>query len=282
MMHGKTELPPTVLEPGRALTRYWTDLWRFRELFFFLAWRDFTVRYKQTLVGILWAVLRPLVTMLVLVFVFRNLAGLSSGDVPYAIMVFAGTLPWQLFSNALSDSSNSVVSNSALISKVYFPRLIVPGSAVVVGLVDFTITLVVLAGLMLWFQFAPTWHLLFLPFFVVVAFLAALGPGLLVTALNVRYRDFRFVLPFVIQFGLFLTPVGFNSALVMEKYGETGFLLYSLNPMVGVIDGFRWAICGTGTVYLPGFLLSMGVVFAFLWAGLAYFRATERTFADII
>lgn len=281
-MPGKTDVPTTVLEPGRAAARYWADLWRYRELFLFLAWRDITVRYKQTVVGILWALLRPLITMLVLVFVFQNLAGLSSGDVPYAIMVFAGTLPWQLFASALSDSSNSVVSNAALISKVYFPRLIVPGSAVVVGLVDFTISLTVLAGLMLWFQFVPTWHLLFLPGFIAVAFLAALGPGLLVTALNVRYRDFRFVLPFVVQFGLFLSPVGFDSALVMEKYGETGFLLYSLNPMVGVIDGFRWAICGTGTIYLPGFLLSMGVVLAFLWAGLTYFRATERTFADVI
>ncbi len=281
-MSAKSELPTTVLEPGRTAARYWGDLWRYRELFLFLAWRDITVRYKQTVVGILWALLRPLITMLVLVFVFRNLAGLSSGDVPYAIMVFAGTLPWQLFASALSDSSNSVVSNAALISKVYFPRLIVPGSAVVVGLVDFTISLTVLAGLMVWFQFLPSWNIVFLPGFMAVAFLAALGPGLLVTALNVRYRDFRFVLPFVVQFGLFLSPVGFDSALVLEKYGETGFLLYSLNPMVGVIDGFRWAICGTGTVYLPGFFLSMGVVLVFLWAGLAYFRATERTFADVI
>lgn len=281
-MPGKTELPLTVLEPGRTAVRYWGDLWRYRELFLFLAWRDITVRYKQTVVGILWALLRPLITMLVLVFVFRNLAGLSSGDVPYAVMVFAATLPWQLFTSALSDSSNSVVSNAALISKVYFPRLIVPGSAVVVGLVDFTISLTILAAIMVWFQFWPSWQIIFLPGFVVIAFLAALGPGLLVTALNVRYRDFRFVMPVVVQFGLFLSPVGFDSALVMEKYGETGFLLYSLNPMVGVIDGFRWAICGTGTIYLPGFLLSMGIVLAFLWAGLAYFRATERTFADVI
>jgi len=268
-----------ILEPGRAERRYWRDLWRYRELFYFLAWRDLLVRYKQTVIGVAWALLRPFLTMVVFTVVFGKIAKLPAGNVPYPILVFAGMLPWQFFSNALSESSNSLIGNANLISKVYFPRMIVPAGAVIVGFVDFMISFLIMAGLMVWYGFLPGIQILTLPLWILLAFLAAIGPGLFITALNVKYRDFRYVIPFVVQFGLYVSPVGFRSDVVPEKWR----LLYSLNPMVGVIDGFRWAICGGEFNLLnSGFLVSIGITLFFLWFGIRYFRATEKTFADVI
>lgn len=272
------------LEAGRAEKHYWLDLWRYRELFIILALRDISVRYKQTAIGIVWALLQPFLTMIIMTVIFGKVAGLhSEGTAPYAIMVFAAMLPWMFFSSALSSASQSMVGNANLISKVYFPRLIIPASAVVTSFADFLISFLILIGMMIWYGFAPTWNILALPLFIGVAFLAALGPGLLITALNVKYRDFRYVIPFLIQFGLYASPVGFSSTVIREKLGDKLFLLYSLNPMVGVIDGFRWAILGHNSpIYLPGFFLSLLVVGLFLVLGVWYFRKTEKSFADII
>lgn len=268
-----------VLEAGRTERHYWGDLWRYRELFFFLAWRDILVRYKQTAIGILWALGRPILTMLVFTFVFNKLVQLPSQGVPYPILVFAALLPWQFFANAFTGSGDSLISNASMISKVYFPRLVIPASAVIVSLVDFLISGLILFGLMGWYGFTPSVRILTLPLFVLVAFAAALGSGLWVAALNVRYRDFRIVVPFVVQFGLYLSPVGFSSDIVPDQWR----LLYSLNPMVGVIDGFRWAILGGDTrLYWPGFLLSLSLVTVILVSGVSYFRKTEKTFADVI
>jgi lipopolysaccharide transport system permease protein len=269
-----------VLEPGRAERHYWRDLWAYRELFAILAWRDVTVRYKQTVIGVAWAIVRPFVTMVILTIVFDRIAGLPRGSAaPYPVMVFAGMLPWFLFSSILTDASSSIVGNANLIGKVYFPRIIIPASTVVTALVDFSINLLMLAGLMAWYAFVPSWRLLLLPGFVILAVLASLGPALFITAMNVRYRDFRYIIPFIVQFGLYVSPVGFSSVVVPEHWR----FWYSLNPVVGVIDGFRWCILGgDSTLYLPGFLLSLSVVALFLWIGAAYFRRTERTFADLI
>lgn len=268
-----------IIEAGRAERHYWHDLWRYRELFFFLAWRDILVRYKQTVIGLAWALLRPFLTMLVFTLVFNKLAKLPSDGVPYPIMVFAALLPWQFFSNAFSGAGDSLIGNSSMISKVYFPRLVIPASAVIVSFVDFLISGVILVGLMFWYGFMPGWHLLALPLFVFVAFAAAMGAGLWVAALNVKYRDFRYIVPFVVQFGLYVSPVGFSSAIVPDKWR----LLYSVNPMVGVIDGFRWAILGGNTqLYWPSFLLSLVLVTVLLITGVFYFRKTERGFADLI
>lgn len=271
--------PELIIEAGRAERQYWRDLWRYRELFYFLAWRDILVRYKQTAIGVAWALLRPFLTMVVFTVVFGRIAKLPSNGVPYPILVFAAMLPWQFFSTSLAEASNSLVGNANLISKVYFPRLIIPAGAVITSLVDFFISFVLLAVLMAWYRFMPDWRIFALPVFTVIAFVAALGPGLYLTALNVKYRDFRYVIPFIVQFGLFISPVGFSSEVIPEKWR----LLYSINPMVGVIDGFRWSICGRGAaLYLPGFILSMAVTGFFLWLGIWYFRRTEKTFADVI
>jgi lipopolysaccharide transport system permease protein len=268
-----------VIEAGRTERHYWRDLWRYRELFFFLAWRDILVRYKQTVIGIVWALGRPLLTMLVFTLVFSKLAKLPSGGVPYPILVFAALLPWQFFSSAFSGAGESLVSNAGMISKVYFPRLVIPASAVIVAFVDFLISLIILVGLMIWYGFAPNLRMLTLPLFIFVAFAAAMGTGLWFAALNVKYRDFRIIVPFVVQFGLYISPVGFSSTIVPEQWR----LLYSMNPMVGVIDGFRWAILGGDTrLYWPGFLLSLALVFVILATGIFYFRKTEKTFADVI
>jgi lipopolysaccharide transport system permease protein len=269
-----------VLEPGRAERNYWSDLWHYRELFAILAWRDVAVRYKQTVIGVAWAIVRPVLTMIVFTVIFGGLAKLpSDGDIPYPVLVFAGMLPWFLFSSILSDASNSLVGNANLISKVYFPRLIVPASAGVVALVDFTVNIAILFALMAWFGVVPNWQIIFLPAFVALAFLASLGPALWITALNVKYRDFRFIIPFIVQFGLYVSPVGFSSAVVPEQWR----FLYSLNPVVGVIDGFRWCLLGgESQLYLPGFLASLVVVTLLLWFGIHYFRKTERTFADLV
>ncbi|MDD2808213.1 ABC transporter permease [Rhodoferax sp.] len=269
-----------IIEKGLADHHYWGDLWRYRELFFVLAWRDVSVRYKQTVIGLVWALIQPLLTMIVFTVIFSKVAKLpTDGVAPYALLVYAGLLPWQLFSTALTGASGSLIGNANLISKVYFPRLIVPTAAVVVSFVDFLISFVILIGLMLWYQFLPGWQILTLPFFVVMAFLASLGPGLWITALNVKYRDFRYIIPFMVQFGLYVSPVGFSSAVVPEGWR----LLYSLNPVVGVIDGFRWAILGGEShLYLPGFLLSWGIISLFLWLGIRQFRKMEKSFADLI
>jgi lipopolysaccharide transport system permease protein len=274
------EEPVLVLEPGRADRQYWTDLWRYRELFVILAWRDLSVRYKQTVIGIVWAILRPLLTMAVFTVVFGRVAKLpTDGGAPYALMVFAAMLPWSLFSTALGDASNSLIANANLVSKVYFPRMIVPAAAIVTAFTDFLVSFVILAALMAHYRFTPGWHLLLLPGFTLLALLASLGPGLWITALNVKYRDFRYVIPFVVQLGLYVSPVGFSSSVVPEKWR----LLYHLNPMVGVIDGFRWCILGGGSpLYMPGFSLSLVVVAFFLWLGIRRFRKMERSFADMI
>ena len=270
-----------ILEPGRANKNYWTDLWSYRELFLILAWRDVSVRYKQTIIGVGWAVLRPFLTMVVFTVIFGRVAGLpSDGDAPYALMVFAAMLPWTLFSSSLGEASNSLIGNASLISKVYFPRLIVPTATLVTAFVDFLISFVILLGLMIYYQFAPCWNLLLLPVFILLALLASLGPGLWITALNVKYRDFRYVIPFIVQFGLYVSPVGFSSNVIPEQWR----LLYSLNPIVGVIDGFRWCILGgsDSPIYWPGFLLSLTIVAFFLWLGVSRFRKMETTFADLI
>jgi lipopolysaccharide transport system permease protein len=269
-----------VLEPGRAERHYWSDLWAYRELFLILAWRDVAVRYKQTVIGVAWAVVRPFLTMVVFTIVFGRLAGLpSESGAPYPIMVFAGMLPWFLFATILGEASASLVGNANLIGKVYFPRLIIPASSAVVALVDFIVNLGILFGLMLWYRFLPTWRIVLLPAVAMLAMLASLGPAFLLTALNVRYRDFRFIIPFIVQLGLYASPVGFSSAIVPERWR----FWYSLNPVVGIIDGFRWCLLGgESTLYLPGFLLSLGVVALFLWLGIHYFRRTERSFADLL
>ncbi len=269
-----------ILEPGRSEKNYWADLWRYRELFVVLAWRDISVRYKQTVIGILWAIIRPLLTMIVFTVIFGRIAKLpSEGGAPYALMVFAAMLPWSLFSNALSESSNSMIGNANLISKIYFPRIIIPMATLVTAFIDFFISFIILIGIMVYYQFMPGWQITLLPIFIILALLASLGPGLWVASLNVKYRDFRYVIPFVVQFGLYISPVGFSSKIIPEKWQ----LLYSLNPAVGVIDGFRWCILGTqSAIYLPGFFLSLIIIAFFFFVGLFHFRKTEKTFADVI
>jgi lipopolysaccharide transport system permease protein len=269
-----------ILEPGRAERNYWADLWAYRELFAILAWRDVAVRYKQTVIGVAWAIVRPLLTMVIFTVLFGTLARLpSDGATPYPLLVFAGMLPWFLFSSILSDASHSLIGNAALIGKVYFPRLIIPAAAAAVALVDFAVNLVILLGILVWYRFWPGWQIVFLPAFIVLAVLASLGPALYITALNVKYRDFRYIIPFLVQFGLYVSPVGFSSAVIPQEWR----LLYSLNPVVGVIDGFRWCLLGgQSQLYVPGFLGSLAVVAAFLVIGIRYFRKTERTFADVV
>ncbi len=282
-MSGKSELQDRhmlVLEAGRAERHYWRDMWGYRELFSILAWRDVTVRYKQTAIGVLWAIVRPFLTMLVFTIVFGRIAKMpTEGAAPYPLMVFAGMLPWFLFSSILSDASNSLVSNANLIGKVYFPRVIIPTAAAGVALVDFAINFLIFIGMMVWFGSMPNWHIVFLPFFLGLAVAASLGPALFVAALTVKYRDFRFIMPFIVQLGIYVSPVGFSSAAVPDAWR----LWYSLNPMVGIIDGFRWCLLGGQTeLYLPGLLSSLGMAVFFLWLGIRYFRKTEKSFADVI
>lgn len=268
-----------IIEPNRTTVAFFRELLRYRELFYFLAWRDILVRYKQTVIGIAWSVIRPLLTMLVFTIVFGRLARLPNEGVPYPILVFSAMLPWQYFANAMQESSNSLIAESRLISKVYFPRLIVPASSVIVSAVDFLISLALLGLLMLGYGFIPSWTLLFMPFFFLLATLAALGAGFWLSALNVKYRDFRYIVPFLVQFGLYVSPVGFSSSVVPERWR----LLYSLNPMVGVIDGFRWCVQGTASsLYLPGFLISAAISVLAFSSGVWFFRRTERFFADFI
>lgn len=266
------------IEAGRAERQYWRDLWSYRELFYFLAWRDILVRYKQTVIGVAWALIRPLLTMLILTFIFGKLAKMPSGGVPYPILVFCGMLPWQFFATAFSESGSSLVSNAGMISKVYFPRLVVPVSSVITSFVDFLISAVLMVMLMIYYGYAPGPSVILLPAFVILAFGTALGAGLWVSALMVRYRDFRYIVPFVVQFGLYASPVAFSSNVIPEQWR----LLYSMNPMVGVIDGFRWSILGERYIYWPGFCISVAGVTLMIISGIWYFRRTERTFADVI
>lgn len=269
-----------VLEPNRIEKQYWKDLWQYRELFAILAWRDIAVRYKQTFIGVAWALIRPFLTMIVFTVIFGRLAKLpSDGNAPYAILVFAGMLPWQFFSTALTSCSESLISNSNLLTKVYFPRLIVPVAAVITSFVDFLISFLILVGLMIWFHWMPSWRLLTLPIWVAIAFAASMGSGLWLASLNVQYRDFRYVVPFLVQFGLYVSPVGFSSSIVPDKWQ----MLYALNPMVGVIEGFRWAIIGKGaTINFSGSWLSMGIVALLMITGVRQFRRMEKRFADVI
>lgn len=269
-----------VIEPKQKETHYWLELWRYRELFRVLMWRDLSVRYKQTVIGVLWALIRPVMAVVIFTIVFGRIAKLpSDGSAPYAVMVFAGMLPWTFFSTGLADASNSLITNANLISKVYFPRIIVPTATIGVALADFLISFCILMLLMAWYRFLPGWHVVFLPFFLLLAFLASLGPSLWITALNVKYRDFRYVIPFVVQFGTYVSPVGFSSSIVPEKWR----LLYSLNPVVAVIDGFRWCLLGNqSTLYLPALVMSVCVTIFFLWFGVSRFRTMEKSFADMI
>lgn len=276
------EKPPgqrVVIRAGASEKNYWRDLWRYRELLYFLAWRDILVRYKQTVAGVAWSVLRPLLTMVVFSFVFGRIAKLPSDGVPYPLLVFTGLLPWQFFATALAESGNSLVGNTNLITKVYFPRMVVPASSVVTSLMDFLITCGLMAALFVFYRFAPAWNVLWLPVFVAMTFAAALGIGLFAAALMAQYRDFRFILPFVVQFGMFVSPVAFKSSVVPENLR----LFYSLNPMVVAIDGFRWALLGGGNLLeTRSFLISSLSTFFLLLGGIWYFRKVERRLADVI
>lgn len=278
------DLPELLIEPGRAEKNYWRDLWRYRELFYFLAWRDILVRYKQTVIGIAWAIVRPLLATVIFTIISGRVAGMKPpGQVPTALIILAAMLPWQFFATAMTEASNSMVGSSNLISKVYFPRLVVPAGAVITSFVDFLITLGLMALFMAYYQFLPDWHLLFLPLFMVLAFGAAFGIGLWLCALNVEYRDFRYIIPFIVQFGIFVSPVIFTSAQIKEKLGEKFAMFYALNPMVGVIDGFQWTLLRAP---VPLDFQELGtailVVFLLVASGVWYFRKMERTFADVI
>ena len=268
-----------VIEANKTEKHYWLDLWRYRELFYFLSWREILVRYKQTAIGIAWSVIRPVLTMVVFTIVFGRLAKLPSGDIPYPILVSIAILPWQFFSTALSDASNSLIVNSNMISKIYFPRMIMPSSSIIVALIDFFVSFVILGILMIWYKFIPSWKIIFMPLFLLISIILSLGAGFLFSAANVKYRDFRYIVPFIIQFGLYISPVGFSSDVVPERFR----FFYSINPMVGVIDGFRWSIIGKGTsLYIPGFIISIILTFIIFILGIIYFRKTENTFADRI
>jgi lipopolysaccharide transport system permease protein len=267
-----------IIEAGASEKNYWKDLWRYRELFYILAWRDLKVRYKQTVIGAAWSIIRPILTTIIFTIIFSRIAKLPSpGAAPYALMVFAGMLPWQFFANSLSESSMSLVGNSNLVSKVYFPRMIIPASSIITSLVDLAISLGILVIMFFIFHYVPHITIILLPLFIFIAFVAAFGVGLYITALNVKYRDFRYIIPFIVQFGLYITPVGFSSSIIPMQWR----MLYSLNPMVGVVDGFRWCILGE-PLYMKGFLISIAISLLFLWLGIWYFRKTEKSFADNI
>jgi len=270
----------TIIKPGRFDRQYWRDIWNYRELFYFLAWRDIKVRYKQTVIGIAWAIIRPVLTMIVFSIVFGRIAGLPSEEgVPYPILVYSALLPWQFFAGSLSETSSSLIGNTNLISKVYMPRLIIPASKIAVCFVDFLISFGILAILMVYYKFIPSIRILFIPLFLLLVFFASYGFGLWLSSLNVKYRDFRYIVPFIVQLGLYISPVGFSSNVVPDKWR----FIYSINPMVGVIDGFRWAILGSEVnFYIIGFLLSIVLIFVIFITGILYFRKTERTFADFI
>jgi lipopolysaccharide transport system permease protein len=272
-------MPELVIAADQVERQYWRDLWSYRELFFFFAWRDLLVRYKQTFVGVSWSLIRPLLTMLVLTVVFGMLGKMPSGGAPYALLVFCGMLPWQFFSSAVTEGGNSLVANANMISKVYFPRLVITVSSVMTSFIDFVVSALFLVVLMLWYHFVPPIQILCLPLFIAMAVGISLGLSVWIAALMVEYRDFRFIVPFIVQFGLYVSPVGFQSSLVPIRYR----LIYSLNPMAGIIDGFRWCILGgKSQFYLPGFTIALIEVVGLIVSGIWYFRKTERTFADVI
>lgn len=258
---------------------YWRELWRSRELLFFLTWRDIIVRYKQAALGIAWSVLKPLLTTLVFTLVFGKIAQLSSGDIPYLLLVLSGMTPWFYFANTVNDSGNSLVSNSTLISKVYFPRLVVPICGALVNLLDFLIAIVMLGLMLVWYGVGLGWHILAMPFVLLTLAMLSIGTGLWVAALNAKYRDVSFIMPFIISFGLYISPIGFSSATIPEKWRA----LYSLNPMVGVIDGFRYAIFGNRYPF-EYWTLAFSFLIAFLLVvtGIAYFRSVEREIVDVL
>ncbi len=267
-----------IIQPGMSVIHYWNEMWRFRELFYILSWRDLKVRYKQTVLGMAWSIIRPLLTTIIFTFVFGRIAKLSNpGQAPYFLMVFCGMLPWQFFSNALSEASGSLIGNANLITKVYFPRMIIPASSVITSLVDLGVSFIILLMMLVWYEFIPSWHFVFLPLFILLAFICAFGFGLYLTAVNVKYRDFRYIIPFIIQFGLYITPVGFNSNIINSQWKN----LLSLNPMVGVIDGFRWCILGI-PINWNGVIISTFMSLLILMIGIRYFRKMENTFADNI
>ena len=268
-----------IIEAGKTEKQYWHDLWKYRELFYFLAWRDILSRYKQTVLGIAWSIIRPILTMIVFTIIFGKIAKLPSGDVPYPILVFVAMLPWQLFANSLSQSSESLVLNSNMVTKIYFPRMIIPASSIIVAFIDFFISFILLGIIMGWYKFIPSWKIVFVPAFLLLTFLIAFGLGLILSAITVKYRDFRHIVPFIVSLGLYVSPVGFSSDVIPEKWR----LLYSINPMVGIIDGFRWCIIGQDmNIYRLGFIISIILTFSILIIGIIYFRKTEKTFADKI
>ncbi len=271
-----------VIEAGKSERHYWADLWKYRELFYFLSWRDILVRYKQTVIGVLWAIIRPVLTTVIFVIVFGKFANIDMGMNPM-VFVFAGMAPWTFFSTALSEASNCLITNANMISKIYFPRLIMPASSIIVALTDLLISLIILLCIMVFNHVIPTWRLVFIIPFTGLAFFAALGAGLWLAALNVEYRDFRYVVPFIVQLGLYASPLGYPMKYVAEKLSKTGLFLYSLNPMVGVFNGYRWSITGN-PVFLDyrSFVLSLIVSALLTVGGVWYFRKTERAFADVI
>lgn len=277
-MNPTESAPILIIESGRTEKHYWRDLWRYRELLGFLAWRDVKVRYKQAVLGAAWAFIQPAITTTIFVFIFRNLAGMPDGGAPYPLLVLSGVMAWQLFANALSGSSGSLLSNAGLISKVYFPRLIIPLSALGVALIDFTVVLGMFLGLSIWFDHPPTWHWIFLPVFVALGLAAAFGVGLWLTALTVKYRDFRFIIPFILQVGIFVSPVGFRT-----DFFPNWRPLMSLNPLTGVIDGFRWCLLGGNqSLSLWSMVISIVIISIAIIGGLWFFRRTEKKFADVI
>lgn len=271
---------PLILEAGRADRQYWWDLWRYRELLLFLAWRDISVHYKQTLIGASWALVRPLVTVLILTLVFSKVAKLEAdGGIWYPLFVLGGMLPWQFFSVFLAESANSLVSNANLVSKVYFPRMIVPLSSLGVPLVDLAILLPVLGVLFVIGGVVPPWQVVLAPVFLVLAGLTAFGLGLFLCAWNVRFRDVRYIIPFIMQFGVYVTPIGYSSRLIPDEYQ----ILFHLNPMVFVIDGLRWCLLGVGDPFAGGgWLVSLAVMACGVLLGVRTFRRTEKTFSDVI
>ena len=274
------EEPLFIIEPGRKELRYWGDVWSYRDLFIILAWRDIAVRYKQTVLGVAWAMIRPLLTVLIFTVVFGKIAKLPApGTIPYPLLVLAGMLPWFLFSSILSDAANSLLANANLVSKVYFPRILIPASSGAVALVDLAINIAIFFLIAFYYGFWPNWQIVVLPGFIVLAALVSFGPALLIVAFNVKYRDFRYIIPFLVQLGLYMSPVGFSSDIIPDKWR----FWYSLNPLVGIIDGFRWCLLGgESQIYLPGFLISIATSGIFLWLGISYFRHAEKTFADLI
>jgi lipopolysaccharide transport system permease protein len=280
MKEKKVGFEKLVIEPGKTEKNYWNDLWRYRELFYILSWRDIKVRYKQTVIGALWSIIRPLLTMIIFTIVFSKIAKISPGvSAPYAIMVYAGMLPWIFFSSSLAEASNSLIGNANLITKVYFPRLIIPTATIITSLVDFAISFALILFLYLWYGYYPDWHIFLLPIFLLFAFIASMGAGLYITALNVKYRDFRYIVPFIVQFGLYVSPVGFNTTIIPEKWK----LFYAINPIVGVIDGFRWCLLrGDQILRLDVLGISLLSGIAMLWLGIRQFRKMEKSFADLI